>query len=262
MISQSKIKLVRSLAQKKYRDQYRMFLVEGEKMVGEILSTAPGGRYRLLEIIATGSWIEQHGHPDLKKEMEVTEAGEKQIAQMSNLVSPQPVLALIAMPEAEPEAASGADDLILGFESVRDPGNLGTVIRTADWFGVKHIYCSEDSVDLFNPKVVQSTMGAIFRVNVHYSELGSLIDIEFLNSRKIFGTFLNGESLYETDPGQAPFVLFGNESRGLSQALASRVHKRISIPSYTKETGQGSESLNLAASAAIVCSEFRRRMNQ
>lgn len=255
------MKLVRSLAQKKYRDQNRMFMVEGEKMVGEILSTATGSSYRLLEIIATGSWIEQHGHLAGNKGAEVIEAGEKQIARLSNLVSPQPVLALVAIPDAEPEEESVADDLVLGFESVRDPGNLGTVIRTADWFGISHIYCSEDSVDLYNPKVVQSTMGAVFRVKVHFTNLETRIDRQLLTGRKVLGTFLSGESLYECDPGPAPLILFGNESRGLSKALASRIQERIFIPSHPKGPGQGTESLNLAVSAAIVCSEFRRRMN-
>ncbi len=147
---------------------------------------------------------------------------------------------------------------VLAFESIRDPGNLGTIIRTADWFGIGHIVCTPDSTDLYNPKVVQSTMGAITRVQVHYVDLESWLAGTEMHGRPVYGTFLDGENIYESVLESNPVILFGNESRGLSGNIGKRVTKRLSIPSFSPQ-GKGSESLNVASSVAVLCSELKRR---
>jgi len=259
MVSKAKIKMVRSLGRKKYRDQLGLFLVEGEKMVGELLSETPAAGYRLKEIIALRSWIEKQDIRGKIPASGITEADEDSLSRLSQQVSPQPVMALVEMPARPtgPEQMTG--DLILGLESVRDPGNLGSIIRTADWFGIRHIICSEDSVDLYNPKVVQATMGALFRVNILYAVLPEIIRHPAFGSRTIFGTFLSGENIYRSNLAGDAMILFGNEARGLSAGLASMTGRKITIPSYDSGERTGPESLNLAASVAVVCSEFRRQ---
>ncbi len=262
MISKSKIKLIRSLSRKKTREQQKLFLVEGEKMVMELLhgnrKGFPKGSISIRELIATEEWISTHDASLQGLDTEVTRTGEKELRSISNLVTPQPVLAIATIPETilDPEVLLG--ETVLGLEAVRDPGNLGTIIRTADWFGIRHILCTTDSVDLYNPKVVQSTMGAMLRVKVHYTELEPLLKEQTRQGKPVYGTFLKGENIYETALGQNPLILFGNESKGLSSSYDPFITTRISIPSFAGDNS-GSESLNLASSVAVVCSEVRRR---
>jgi TrmH family RNA methyltransferase len=257
VLSKSRIKLIRSLEHKKYRDQNGLFVVEGEKMVLELLNTLGPAAPDVAEVIATGEWIRRHEGFARSPGLPVQVASEQEIRSISSLMNPQPVLALVRIPKRtyDPEALSART--ILALESIRDPGNLGTIIRTADWFGIGNILCSPDSVDLYNPKVVQSTMGSLLRVQVHYTEFESFLKTDVMKAKPVLGTFPEGESIYSADLGDEPLILFGNESRGLSPALEPFLQKRISIPSFA--AGPGSESLNLAASVAVVCSELRRR---
>jgi len=260
MISASKSKLIRSLRQKKYRDRLRLFPVEGEKMVMELLTGEPGNPFHIRELIATREWLENH-HGTLKRSgTEYTEASMTEIKKLSNLVSPQPVIALVNMPGINFAPEKLVNTPVLAFESIRDPGNLGTIIRTADWFGISQILCTPDSTDLFNPKVVQSTMGAIARVQVHYRDLNAVLESRELENKAVFGTFMDGENLYETSLGPDPLIVFGNESHGLSGHIATRIRQRITIPSFSP-SGKGSESLNVASSVAVICSELRRRQD-
>ena len=258
MISSSKSKLIRSLRQKKYRDQNQLFLVEGEKMVGEFITGGPANPFHIREFFATPGWIDRNRYILQQSGAEVTEASQAEIKKVSNLVTPQPVIALASIPQKLLNASSLLNTPVLAFESIRDPGNLGTIIRTADWFGIRHIVCTPDSTDLFNPKVVQSTMGAIVRVEVHYQELERLQASKELKSKAVFGTFMEGENIYETTLEPDPVILFGNESHGLSQRFSTLIQRRISIPSFYP-LGKGSESLNVASTVAVVCSELRRR---
>jgi TrmH family RNA methyltransferase len=258
MISNSQSKLIRSLQLKKYRQEKRLFPVEGEKLVGELLQGDPAGRFHIRELIATPEWIAAHPSIQLHKTARITEAVPADFRKISNQVSPQPVLALVSIPEEEFRLEELLLKPVLAFESIRDPGNLGTILRTADWFGIRQVVCSTDSTDLYNPKVVQSTMGAIFRVRVRYLDLEDLLKQKEMRDRSVVGTFLEGDNLYETALDPDPFILFGNESHGLSERLAPLIGKRISIPSYSG-TDPGPESLNVAASVAVVCSELRRR---
>lgn len=257
MISSSKSKLIRSLLLKKYRDKHRLFVVEGEKMITELMTGTAINPFHIRELIATPEWMERHNKVLQKTEIELTEASRNEIKKVSNLVTPQPVIALIAIPQLIFNTEALLNSPVLAFESIRDPGNLGTIIRTADWFGIRHIVCTPDSTDLYNPKVVQSTMGAITRVQVHYQDLIALLGSKKLKSKTVIGTFMDGENIYEQTLSPDPLILFGNESHGLSPGITPHICKRITIPSFSV-SGRGSESLNVASSVAVVCSEIRR----
>lgn len=255
MISASKLKLIPSLGYKKYRDRHQLFLAEGEKLVMELL---PGKQIK--ELIATPEWIEANLAKPGNVPFEITEADQTEINKISFLVSPRPVMALVSMPDNAFDPARLEKGPILAFESIRDPGNLGTIIRTADWFGIRNILCTPDSTDLFNPKVVQSTMGAIARVRVHYLDLQEAFRNPALSDRPLLGTFLEGRSIYESNLDLNSIILFGNESKGISPGFEKLVQEKITIPSFSD--GQGSESLNVASSAAVICSELKRRKQE
>lgn len=256
VISSSQIKLIRSLRMKKQRDRHRLYTVEGSKMVLDLCREEEILDHRPTRVYATRDWIDEH-QSRMNPFMElVVPCTEDELRKISNLVTPQPVVALVAMPEDKREAQF-PEATILVFESIRDPGNLGTIMRTANWFGINYLVCSPDSVDRFNPKVVQATMGAIFRVEVLYRELDKWLPGLAEAQRGIFGTFLKGENLYRTSFGAHPVILFGNESRGLSDRYAPYLKKRIAVPAFFTG-GKGPESLNVAATVAVICSELRR----
>lgn len=257
MISISKSKLIRSLDRKKSREQNKLFVVEGVKMVEELLNSSEKNTPEVKEIFATGEWIKLYGER-LPNKISLNEASEQELRKVSHLVSPQQVLALVKIPVHELDPAELSSELVLGLEAIRDPGNLGTIIRTADWFGIKYIVCTPDSVDLYNPKVVQATMGAVARTRVYYTDLLPLLQDPALSQKPIYGTFPEGENIYEAHIETAPLFLFGNESSGLSAQYDKIMKARLSIPSYAGKGG-GPESLNLASSVAVVCSEIKRR---
>ncbi|MFH0756232.1 MAG: RNA methyltransferase [Bacteroidota bacterium] len=258
MISKSKLKLIRSLSQKKYRELQKLFVVEGEKMILELLEGVHREPPMVEEIIATGQWIDDHIDLLRLAGVNFSDTTEKELRSISSMVHPQPVLALVRIPVPILDPGVLSSEIVLGLEAVRDPGNLGTIIRTADWFGIRHILCTPDSVDLFNPKVVQSTMGSMLRVKVHYTELEPLLRDRSMLGKPVYGTFLVGKNIYETELGENPLILFGNESKGLSRSYNPFITARLSIPSFAGGD-PGSESLNLASSVAVVCSEIRRR---
>lgn len=240
MIGKSQIKRVASLQQKKFRKEYRQFVAEGPKVIGEFLQSG----FKVREIYATQDQAHQFGQRD------VTIVSDADLARMSSLTTPSGSLAVIDIPEAGSLPSGG---VIVALDEVRDPGNLGTIIRLCDWFGVRHLLLSESSVDVFNPKVVQATMGSLARVSVTYVDLP-----EFLqrSSLPVFGTFMDGDNIYKTNLPQDGIVVFGNESNGISPEVEASVGRRISIPRFGEL--QRAESLNVATAAAIVLSEFRR----
>lgn len=258
MISSAHLKLIRSLRQKKFRDRHRLFSVEGEKMVMELTDSDLENGFQIQDLYATRDWIDSHQPLLQDRNIPITGTTQSEINKVSNLVTPQPVIALVSMPEVRFSAEELLHSPVLAFESIRDPGNLGTIIRTADWFGIRHIICTPDSTDLFNPKVVQSTMGAITRVKVHYLEIESLLKSSEMKAKTVVGTFIEGENIYETPLEPDSLILFGNESHGLSGRYNPYIRRKISIPSFSP-AGKGSESLNLASSVAVICSELRRR---
>lgn len=257
MISKTKARLIHSLSKKKYRDKHGMFLVEGEKMVTELLESESGHAPPVKEVLATTEWLVENRHLPGLQESQVTEASADELKSISMLVTPQPVLALVAVRNEAPDPAILSEKTVLGLDAVRDPGNLGTIIRTADWFGIRHIICTPDSVDVYNPKVIQATMGSWARVRVYYTDLNRLLREPALEGKAVLGTFLEGESIYSRTIEQHPVILFGNESRGLSSGYHELVTRRITIPSYAENAGKA-ESLNLATSVAVVCAELRR----
>ena len=247
-ISANEIKRVRSLSDKKFRDRYGLFCVEGEKMVDEALRS--------------GFDVETVYRKD--------EIGEEQMSRISSLSSPSPVLAVVRKlqdinlsSDAALSGALGKSGLYLALDSIRDPGNLGTILRVADWFGIDAVFAAPDTVDVFNPKVVQATMGAIFRVKFHYAEIPALCRAAVSAGGNVYGTFLDGSDMYERqlNPGKdSPSVIvIGNESNGISNEVAGLVSDRLYIPPYPKND-TGSESLNAAVATAITVAEFRRRM--
>ena len=237
-ISKNELRQVRSLAQKKFRDESGRFVVEGEKMVSEALASG-------FEVVSV---------------YRRDEIGEEAMARLSMLSSPSPVLAVVRQPA--PAAFRPSKGLFLALDGIRDPGNLGTILRVADWFGIDGVVASPDTVELYNPKVVQATMGAIFRVPFHRMDIAELCRKVVTGGGHVYGTFLNGENIYSKalDCGlEAPSVIvIGNESNGISPEVAACVSDRLFIPPYPADD-PGSESLNAAIATAITVAEFRRR---
>ena len=246
-ISNNEIKRVKALQQKKFRDETGLFTVEGEKMV--------------VEAVASPFKVENvYRREDI---------GEDAMKRISALSSPSPVLAVVRKPEdiyindvSKLTSLLSKGGLYLALDTIRDPGNLGTILRIADWFGIDAVFATKDTVDVFNPKVVQATMGAIFRVKMHYVDLPALSDVVLTADGKIFGTFLDGLNIYSRplDNGdEAPvLIVIGNESEGISPAMAKLVTDRLYIPPYPADD-PGSESLNAAVATALTVAEFRRR---
>ena len=245
LISNNEIKKVKALQQKKFRDETGLFAVEGEKMVEEALRSP------------------FHVEAVYRRD----EIGEEAMKRISALASPSPVLAVVRKPsdivlEYISDVEIPGKGLFLGLDTIRDPGNLGTILRIADWFGIDAVYAAKDTVDVFNPKVVQATMGAVFRVRMHYVDLPALSERMLEKGGRIYGTFLDGRNMYsrDLDTGllKPVMIVIGNESEGISDRMASLVSDRLYIPPYPADD-PGSESLNAAVATAVTVAEFRRR---
>ena len=232
-ISNQEIKQIRALSARKFRDETSLFVVEGEKLVAEALSSG----FEVLRV-----WRRD-------------EIGEAAMARISAMSSPSPVLAVVR--QRPPVAADLADGLCLALDGIRDPGNLGTILRLADWFGVSRVYASPDTVELYNPKVVQATMGAIFRCSVCYCDIPDLCRRFRAAGRRVWGTFLDGQDIYRQNLDAAGLVVMGSEADGIRPETAAQVDGRLLIPCFAR--GESSESLNVAVATAITLSEFRRR---
>jgi TrmH family RNA methyltransferase len=246
MLTKAEITLVKSLSDKRGRAEHGMFAVEGLKMAQEAISSG----FMVHRIYATREKAEEV--PDAQI------ISDKEMERISSLKSPNGIITLVSLPRYDvPNLPEG---LSLALDGIQDPGNLGTIIRIADWFGIADILCSSDSADCFNPKVVQATMGAIFRVRVHYCDLQSLLGDTAQKGTPIYGTFLDGENIYDAalTADEAAVVVMGSEGRGVSPTVAQVINRRLFIPPYPHDA-HTSESLNVAAATAIVCSEFRRR---
>lgn len=248
MLGKNKIKFIHSLEKKKYRTESGCFLAEGNKLVADIL---PAFECELL--VAQASWLATQGDIQAK---ELLIVDEEDIRKASLLKNPQEVIAVFRQPQYRLDESELNGKLNLILDGVQDPGNLGTIIRIADWFGITDIICSLDSADVYNPKVVQATMGGIAGVRVHYLELQS-----FLSNIKdvpVYGTFLDGDIIYQKELKQNGFIVMGNEGNGISPEIESLVTEKLYIPDFSDE-GRSAESLNVAVATAVVCSEFRRR---
>ena len=245
MISKNQLKYIRQLEQKKYRRREGVFVAEGTKVVGDLLL-----RYRPEAVFATADWQAPAGiTPQLVTDDE--------LRRISFLQHPQQVLALFPLPaNCKPSTLNLELSLSLALDGVQDPGNLGTIIRIADWFGISTIICSEDTVDAWNPKVVQATMGSIARVNIIYLNLPDFLDT-LPADFPVYGTFLDGENIYTQQLTPDGLIIMGNEGNGISEAVRTKVNRRLLIPDFHQ--GPTADSLNVAIATAITCSEFRRR---
>ncbi|WP_205461725.1 TrmH family RNA methyltransferase [Mangrovibacterium lignilyticum] len=253
MLSKNKIKFIQSLARKKNREAEKLFLVEGDKMVAEALESPLSVRL----LCATDEFLADN--PKLAtKAAEVVEATDDEIRKASLLQSPQHALAVVAMPEVQFDPNTLNNQLSLALDFIQDPGNLGTIIRLADWFGIEQLLCSENTVDCFNPKVIQASMGAIFRVKVHYLNLPDSLQQAQKHKLPVYGAFLEGQNIYQHQLSETGILVMGNEGNGISPEVEQAVTEKIHIPSFaSNETG--SESLNVSMATGICLSEFRRR---
>ena len=248
MLSNNDIKRIKSLQQKKFRDQSGLFIVEGEKMVQEALES--------------GFKVEKAYYR--------SDIGEECMKRISALTNPSPALAVVHKPEDSCiedtsllEETIREGGLFLALDTIRDPGNLGTILRIADWFGIKAVFAAKDTVDVFNPKVVQATMGAIFRVKMHYVDLIEVSGLVLGKGGNVYGTFLDGTDMYrkelKTGKDSPVMIVIGNESDGISAEMEKLVSDKLYIPPYP-QNASGSESLNAAIATAITVAEFRRRL--
>jgi TrmH family RNA methyltransferase len=252
VLSISKQKLINSLSQKKFRDQTGLFVAEGAKL---IVDMAAGGLECVL-LAATEQWLSRHYAVRCDEQFAVSD---KELQKLSNQKAPQGALALFRQPESNFSFAELKNHLCLALDEVQDPGNLGTIIRIADWFGIKHIFCSETSADAFSPKTVQATMGALARVKVHRVALTDFLSTAKAHDIEIYGTFLDGKNIYESSLSPCGIVVMGNESNGVSAGVAALISGKLLIPSFPANAVT-SESLNVSVATAVVCAEFRRRI--
>jgi TrmH family RNA methyltransferase len=240
MVSKNQIKLITSLQQKKYRNINKLFFAEGVKVIQELLQS----NFELEHLYST-----QDDFEEVSKSKK-TLIDDNDLKKISALSTPNTCLAVFKIPVEKNRIESG---LILALDSIRDPGNLGTILRLCDWFGINQLLCSKETVDIYNPKVVQATMGSIARVNVNYIDLNAFIAQTKL---PVFGTFMDGVNIYKTSLPQEGIIVMGNEANGISAELEKLIQNRVTIPRFGDI--QKTESLNVATATAIVLSEFRR----
>ena len=248
MISKAKIKFIKSLQLKKNRLRERLFIAEGHKVVGDLLTVMPAHT-----LVATEEWTATHEVPQTTALHIVSE---DELQSVSLLQHPQQVLGLFPYPDVS-DFDIPLTQLSLALDGIQDPGNLGTIIRMADWFGIEHIYCSEETADAYNPKAVQATMGSIARVELCYTDLPAFIG-RLPADCPVYGTLLDGTDIYREPLSPTGLIVMGNEGNGISSAVRRLVTRRLLIPNYppTRETA---DSLNVAIATALVCGEFRRR---
>lgn len=248
MISKATIKRIHALEMRKYRKNERLFVAEGPKLVNELyMSMKP------VYVAALPEWIASNAN--LLNNTTYDTLTPEELQKASLLMHPQQVIALFQIPENKLNPDLLKDELILMLDGVQDPGNLGTIARVADWFGIRHIICSPDTADIYNPKAVQATMGALARVKFYYTELAMVLS---QYSGPIYGTFLDGNNIYKEELSRNGIIVMGNEGKGISQRTREMINRRLLIPNYPEGT-LTTESLNVAIATSIVCAEFRRR---
>lgn len=240
MLSKNQIKLIAKLKQKKYRQDTKLFVVEGEKGIDELLQSS----FKLHKLFTTAAF-------DLPLEYQVV-VSEADLKRISFLTTPNKALAVFEMPEVQPIQTT---KLCVALDNVRDPGNLGTIIRLCDWFGVQDLICNLGTVDCFNPKVIQATMGSVTRVNITYLDLEQFLANTAL---PIYGAFMDGENVYKSPLPDSGILVMGNEANGVSKTIADLVTQKLAIPRFGAL--QATESLNVATATSILLSEFKRRI--
>lgn len=250
MLSKALQKRISSLENKKHRKESGLFVAEGGKTVLDLIAAG----LKAERLIATTEWLQQH---DICPNTEVIAVSHEEMKHISFQQAPQGVMGIFHQPQHVIDTAAPERELCLALDNVQDPGNLGTIVRIADWFGIENIYCSIGTADIYNPKTVQATMGAIGRVKVHYVDLPAFLS-GIKGKAPLYGTFLDGEDIYQKDLKNNGLIIMGNEGNGISKECGAHITERLFIPNYPagRET---SESLNVSVATAIICSEFRRR---
>lgn len=247
------IKWVRSLSLKKNRDDQGCFVAEGMKLVVDTLAY-----FECIALVATKEWFESVQEPVKSYMVAPVVASREQMQRMSQFSTPSDVLAVYKIPQRNVSGGEIRSNLNIVLDGVQDPGNLGTIVRVADWFGISDVFCSESTADIYSHKAIQATMGAISRVRVHYCELCDLLSRH--SDLPIYGTFLNGENIYNAELSEKGFIVFGSEGHGISDRVSKIINRRLLIPSYPSGADT-SESLNVSVAAAITVNEFRRRLS-
>lgn len=253
-LSKNKIQFIISLQKKKVRDEEGLFIIEGDKIVREYFLSDN----KIKTLIAKPEFISGLPADQTRKADEVIPVSYDELKKVSSLKTPHNAMAIVKIPEISLNSQTVLKNLCIALDFIQDPGNLGTIIRAAAWFGIKDIVCSETCVDVYNPKVVQATMGAILNVNVHYTSLVEFLSQAIEADAPVYGTVLEGESIYSADLQKKGVILLGNESKGISDELLPLITHKIMIPKFT-DAQNGIDSLNAGMAASIVFSEFTRR---
>jgi len=255
MLSKPKIKLIKSLSLKKYRDESGLFIAEGSKLVLDLMP-----KQECAVVLATSDWLKKN--VEFVKADEIIEITDNELSKISNQKTPQGVLALFKKPNYTYNIDAISEQLSLALDDVQDPGNLGTIVRIADWFGIRDLFCSFHSADVYSPKTVQATMGALARVRVHYVNLAEFLQKCNQSNIAVYGTFMDGENIYtEKYLSEKGIIVMGNEGNGISPEIEKYISKRLLIPNFPQGEAT-SESLNVGIATALVCAEFRRRQSK
>ncbi len=252
MISKSTIKLIKSLSVKKYREKEKLFLIEGDKNVLDALNSG----YPVKQLFVTEQFVHEH-KSTFSIGRNFTLLTKEELKKASLLQNPQNCLAICELP-SENQLPSEITDISLYLDGIRDPGNLGTIIRTCDWFGIKQLFCSPDTVDMFNPKVIQASMGSFCRIQLTSTEIEPLAKLTQHTGVPVFGSFMDGKNMYTENLPSKAIIVIGNEGQGIRQETEKSITNRISIPAFSQNSNTA-ESLNAAIAASIICSEFKRQ---
>lgn len=253
MISKNTIKLIKSLAVKKFRIKENLFLVEGDKNVIEVLNSG----FTVELLYATNNFLNQN-ESRCTKAGSVIEVDSHEIRKASLLKNPQNCIAICTLPNEPPIPEKLNNNLSVFLDEIQDPGNLGTIIRICDWFKVEYLFCSSNTADLYNPKVIQASMGSFSRVNICRSTFEDVIKIAAVSRVPIYGAFLNGKNIYKENLPEKAILVIGNEGKGIKNKYELKIDKKIKIPNFSTDIN-GAESLNVSAATAIICSEFNRQ---
>ncbi len=254
MISKNTIKLIKSLALKKYRKKENLFLVEGDKIVVEILNS----NYTIEQLFATKTFISEN-EKDCKKAAEIIVVEQAEIKKASLLQNPQNCLAICYIPDKLLFPSILNNNLSVYLDDIQDPGNLGTIIRICDWFNIEYLFCSPNTVDLWNPKVIQASMGSFSRVQFFETTFEQVAILAQSTQTPVYGAFMDGENIYNEKLPEKAILIMGNEGNGINKKLESKIDIKIKIPEFSNE-GKSAESLNVSVATAIICSEFKRKI--
>jgi TrmH family RNA methyltransferase len=254
MVSKNKIKFIISLREKKIRNKEKLYIIEGDKLVNEFIAAG----VTIRSLVATPGFIGSIPAGARDRIVEIITATDNELARISSLKTPKNAVAVAEMEESGNGTGYFFTNLSVALDSVQDPGNMGTIIRAAAWFGIRDIFCSQDCADMYNPKVIQSSMGAILHVAVHYTDIYNILASARERNIRVFGALLEGESVYNHELAENGIIILGNESKGISGKLLPLVTDKIMIPG-SLVAAPGIESLNVGMAASVIFSEFRRR---